>query len=158
MKTLEITGLNYDSTRNVVNGLQQLLADYQVFYTNLRGLHWNVKGKDFYIMHAEFERLYNDVNDKVDEIAERILQLDGVPAHSYSTYLKTSKVAELFELANGEEGMKRVVDTFKHLIASEREILKVASEAGDEVTVAMMGDYLSGQEKSMWMLASYFTR
>lgn len=158
MKALNYSGLNFDATRKVVDGLQQLLSDYQVFYTNLRGLHWNVKGKDFYVMHSEFERLYNDVNDKVDEIAERLLQLDARPNHSYLSYLKDSKVKELEDLTNGESGMKHVLETYAHFIASERAILKAASESGDEVTVSMMGQYLSEQEKSVWMLTSYFSR
>ena len=55
MKTLDYTKLNASLSGNVVSALQQLLADYQVFYTNLRGFHWNVKGKDFFVMHAQFE-------------------------------------------------------------------------------------------------------
>lgn len=158
MKTLDYSGLNSEATRGVVSGLQQLLADYQIFYTNLRGLHWNVKGKEFYILHAEFERLYNDVNAKVDEIAERILQLDGTPASSYATYLSTSGVKELSTLNDGEVGLQHVMETYKHFIALERNILAEASKAGDEVTVALMSEYLSGQEKALWMLTSYFTR
>jgi len=57
MKTLDFTKLNAESVKNVVSALQQLLADYQVYYSNLRGFHWNVKGKDFYVMHAQFESM-----------------------------------------------------------------------------------------------------
>ena len=72
--------------------LSQLLADIQVAYTNLRGFHWNIKGREFYVLHSKFEDIYNDLNEKADEIAERILMLGETPAHNYSEYLKISKI------------------------------------------------------------------
>jgi len=155
MKTLDFTKLNAETAKNVVNSLQQLLADYQVYYTNLRGFHWNVKGKDFFVMHAQFENMYINAAEKVDEIAERILMLDGIPSHNFSEYLKTSKVKESGYVSNGDEGVKQVMETISYFAESERAILKLASEAGDEATVAMMSDYIKEQEKLLWMLVSY---
>ena len=57
MKTLNFTGLDANASKTTVSALQQLLADFQVFYTNLRGLHWNVKGKNFFVLHSQFENL-----------------------------------------------------------------------------------------------------
>jgi starvation-inducible DNA-binding protein len=158
MKTVDYTKLDAASTSNTVNALQQLLADYQVFYTNLRGFHWNVKGKNFFQLHARFEELYNDASEKIDEIAERILMLDGVPAHNFSDYLRTSKVKETGVVSDGDTGLLNVLDTIALLIESERKLLAMAGEAGDESTVAMISDYLKGQEKLVWMLTAYFTK
>ena len=80
MKTLEFIKLNESGANNVVASLQQLLADFQVYYTNLRGFHWNIKGHDFFVLHSQFEKMYDDTAEKVDEIAERILMLVGTPA------------------------------------------------------------------------------
>ena len=82
MKTLNVTGLN--NSVKVVNALAQLLADFQVHYTNLRNLHWNVKGHGFFILHEKYEELYDDAASKIDEIAERMLQLDATPEHRFS--------------------------------------------------------------------------
>ena len=71
MKTLELIKLNESGANNVVVSLQQLLADFQVYYTNLRGFHWNIKGHDFFVLHSQFEKMYDDTAEKVDEIAER---------------------------------------------------------------------------------------
>ena len=155
MKTLDYTKLSKEAVKPVINALQQLLADYQIYYSNLRGLHWNVKGKDFFVLHKQYEEMYDNTAEKVDEIAERILMLDGVPAHNFSDYLKTSKVKEAGYVTIGSEGIKHVMDTISYFIASERDILKIASEAGDEATVALMSDYISEQEKLMWMLTAY---
>lgn len=56
MKTLEFIKLNESGANNVVASLQQLLADFQVYYTNLRGFHWNIKGHDFFVLHSQFEK------------------------------------------------------------------------------------------------------
>ena len=147
MKTLNFTGLNSELTLNVVNSLAQLLADFQIHYTNLRNLHWNVRGHGFFIMHEKYEELY--------EIAERILQLDGTPESRFSAYLKVAKVQELEVPETGCNAVEYVLDTLKTLIAQEREVLRLAADAGDEVTVALMSDYLKEQEKTVWMLVAF---
>lgn len=157
MKVLDSTGLNVAASQKVVEGLQQLLADFQIYYTNLRGLHWNVKGKNFFVMHEQFEHMYDNAATKIDEIAERILMLDGVPAHKFSTYLQTSNVKEMDYEADGDKGVKFVLDTMSHFMAAERKILSLASEAGDEATIALMSDYLKEQEKLAWMLTAYLS-
>ena len=109
MRTLDFLGLDEKKVQNVVNGLSGLLADLQVYYTNLRGFHWNVSGRNFYIMHQKYEEFYNDAAEKIDEVAER-------------------------------------------------KVLALATEAGDDVTVSLMSDYLKGQEKAVWMLVAYSKR
>ena len=153
MKTLNVTGLNH--SEKVVNALAQLLADFQVHYTNLRNLHWNVKGHGFFILHEKYEELYNDVATKIDEIAERMLQLDATPEHRFSKYLEVAQVKELEVVACGPAGMEYVLDTLKLFIAEERQLLQLASDNNDEVTVAMMSDYLKEQEKLAWMLKAF---
>ncbi len=157
MRTLNFTGLNENNVQKVNNALAQLLADFQVHYTNLRNLHWNIKGRRFFILHEKYEELYNSMAEKIDEVAERILQLDGTPEHRFSAYLKQAKVQELDVVKNEDAGLKYVLDTTQTLIADEREVLAVAAEVGDEVTVSLMTDYLAGQEKLVWMLAAYNT-
>ena len=70
MKTLDYIQLDKQKVENVINGLQQLLADFQVYYTNLRGLHWNIKGYSFFVLHSKFEDMYNSAAETIDEIAE----------------------------------------------------------------------------------------
>jgi starvation-inducible DNA-binding protein len=59
--------------------LNLLLSNYQVYYQNLRGIHWNIRGKRFFDLHVKFEELYNDSQLKIDMIAERVLTLGGTP-------------------------------------------------------------------------------
>lgn len=153
MKTTELIGLK--NVSKVTEGLKQLLADFQLHYTNLRGYHWNIVGKDFYVLHKQFEEMYDDIAEKVDEVAERLLMLGETPEQRFSEYLKIAKIKETGVVSNGEEAMKSVLEAYKYFIKCERQILADASEVDDEVTVALMGDYLSEQEKAVWMLSAY---
>ena len=153
MKTLELIKLNESGANNVVVSLQQLLADFQVYYTNLRGFHWNIKGHDFFVLHSQFEKMYDDTAEKVDEIAERML--GGTPANKFSDYLKVANINEVDKISNGEQALNNILQSISYLIGEERKILSIASQSGDEVTVSMMSDYLQEQEKLVWMLTAY---
>ncbi len=155
MKTLDYTGLNYNS--KMVDLLNQLLADYQIFYTNLRGFHWHIEGKHFFHLHSKFEELYDNINEKADEIAERLLMIGAVPTNKFSNYLKISKIKEVEGISSGKEAIGMILDSYKYLISLEREILEEASNNSDEATVAMMSDYIREQEKLVWMLVSYMS-
>ena len=135
--------------------MHQLLADFQVHYTNLRGFHWDIKGHGFFVLHGKFEDMYNDAAEKVDEIAERILMLGGTPANKFSDYLKVANINEVDKVSNGEQALDNILQSISYLIGEERKILSIASQAGDEVTVSMMSDYLKEQEKLVWMLVAY---
>ena len=158
MRVTELTKLNAAGAAKVVDALQQLLADYQVYYTNLRGFHWNVKGKDFFVLHEQYEKMYDDAAAKIDEIAERILMLDGVPAHNFSKYLQLAKVQETAYVTAGDEGLKNIIETISYFIASERAIIQLAQENNDEATLAQMSDYIKEQEKFMWMMTAYYSK
>ena len=155
MRTLDYLHLDENKVANVVNGLNQLLADFQVFYSNLRGFHWNVKGKGFFNLHEKYEFFYNDAATKVDEIAERLLQLGSRPENRYSEYLKVAHLQEDGFEPTGHDGMRKVLETLSLLIKEEREVLSAANEAGDDVTASLMSDYLRSQEKAVWMITSF---
>lgn len=155
MKTLDYLHLDAKKVGKTVKSLQQLLADFQVYYANLRGFHWNIKGSSFFTLHAKFEEMYDDAAEKVDEIAERILMLNGVPANKFSDYLKTAKIKEVSDITSGKEAVKNILDSLSTLIQEERKIMEDAGDAGDESTVSMLNDYLVEQEKTVWMLVAY---
>lgn len=152
---LNSIGLNQEKSIKIVKDLNRLLADYQQFYMNLRGFHWNVKGKDFFELHLKFEELYNDINLKVDEIAERILALDGVPLHSFTDYQAISRVKEVKGITEGTEMVSLILSDFKLLISAQRAILQKSGKNEDEGTVTLMSDYITQEEKTVWMLKSY---
>ncbi len=122
---------------------------------NVRGFHWNIKGENFFVLHEKFEELYDDLFEKNDEIAERILTLGQAPTHSYSTYIKVAKEKEATDISDAKGSVCSILKSFELLIKKQREILDVSAEADDEGTNALMSDYISEQEKLMWMYASF---
>ena len=167
MRTLDYIKLDSAAAAKVVESLQQLLADYQVFYANLRGFHWNIKGHGFFVLHSKFEDLYNNAAEKVERgkapscryrVHLNILMLGGVPKNKYSDYLKVSNIKEVEGVTNGDEALNNILETYSHFIVEERKLLAVASQAGDEATVAVMSDYLKEQEKMVWMLCAYASK
>ena len=147
MKTLDYLNLNETKVANVVAALQNLLADFQIYYTNLRGFHWEIKGRGFFVLHEKFESMYDDAASKVDEIAERILTLGGTPENKYSGYLKVARIPEVSGVSTSREAVENVLGTYKHFIAEERKLIDLANEANDAVTADMLTGYLKEQEK-----------
>ena len=154
MRTLDLLGLDEKKVQNVVNELSVLLADFQVFYSNLRNFHWNAKGHGFFVLHSKYEELYNDAAEKIDEVAERILQLGSTPESRFSVYLQTSEIKEADVVSCSKEALDLLLDYYKTLIARERRIIEVASDAHDDTTVSLVGDFLKEQEKTVWMLVA----
>lgn len=148
-------GLDASKSKQLAEQLNQLLANYQVFYINARGFHWNITGDKFFELHAKFEELYNDLLVKVDEVAERILTLGYTPLHTFSGYIQASTIKEVKNISDGKKAMQNILDGFSRIIALEREILELAADAGDEGTNALMSDYIREQEKLVWMYSAY---
>jgi starvation-inducible DNA-binding protein len=153
-KISELLGLKANEALQLGEKLNELLANYQMFYQNLRGFHWNIKGEKFFELHAKFEELYDDAVLKVDEIAERVLTLGVTPYHTFTDYLRVSTIKEAKDLSNGTATTEATLDNLSIIIKMERSILPLAQEAGDEGTLTLLTDYISQQEKVVWMLSA----
>lgn len=153
--TTNAIGLDSNQVAKLADALNDLLANYQVFYMNVRGYHWNIKGEKFFELHAKFEELYNDLLLKIDEIAERVLTLGHRPAHAYSTYVERSEIEERKDVSDGVEAVRNIVESFARLLKKQRNLLKLSDEAEDEGTNSLMSDYVTAQEKLVWMYRSF---
>jgi starvation-inducible DNA-binding protein len=150
-----ILGLDQKKTARIILDLNDLLANFQVYYQSLRGLHWNIKGKYFFELHVKFEEFYNDAQVKVDLIAERILTLEGIPLHTFQDYEVLAKVPVGKNISDATTAVQLTIDSIAELLKIERVILEKANKANDEGTNAMMSDFISEQEKTIWMLKAW---
>ena len=155
MDSLTPIGLDAQAAGQLSAGLNDLLADLTVFYMNTRGFHWNIRGKEFFELHAKFEELYTDLQLKIDEVAERVLTLGGKPVHTHEEYLAVSKVPVVKDVTDGVEALKHCVAAFSVILLRERTLLHLSGEAGDEGTIALMSDYIRELEKLVWMYRAY---
>ncbi len=153
--TLNSIGLDTNTTKFLANDLNDLLANFQIYYQNLRGIHWNIKGKGFFDLHVKFEELYTDANMKVDEIAERILTLGETPLHTFEDYTNSAKVPVGKNISQDDKAVRLIVDSLSELLKIERELLDKSGDANDEGTNAMMSGFITEQEKTVWMMKAW---
>lgn len=144
---------------NVANAvseqLNQLLADYQIYYQNLRTLHWYAQGRTFFALHGKFEEYYNEASEVVDELAERILMLGGKPTHSFAQYVQSSRLKETEAISDGTTAVNVVLANSEQLLNAVKETFNVAGDAGDEGTLALLSGLIGSTEKRIWMLKSF---
>ncbi|MEQ5789496.1 DNA starvation/stationary phase protection protein [Muricauda sp. NFXS6] len=151
-------GLDKQISSDLSDKLNQLLANYQIFYMNARGFHWNIKGEKFFELHAKFEELYNDSLVKIDEIAERILTLGFTPLHNYADYSELSKIKAAKNVTSGREAVQAILNGYEVLLPLERELLEMSGDSNDEGTNALMSDYIREQEKLIWMYSAFLNK
>lgn len=154
MKT-NILGLPVKESELIVTELNTLLSNFQVYYQNLRGIHWNIRGKRFFDLHVKFEELYNDAQLKIDLIAERVLTIGGTPLHTFEDYIKHNKLTVGKGISNDEKAVQLIVNSLSDLLKIEREILNKSDEINDEGTNSMMSDFIAEQEKTIWMMRAW---
>lgn len=155
MKNYNRIGLDAKKSEELAILLNDLLANYSVFYQNTRGFHWNIQGQKFFELHIKFEELYNNLFIKIDEIAERILTLGHSPRHEFSSYLTQAELKESREVNDGVKAVNEILNAFQVLILKQRKILEISAEINDEGTNALMSDYIREEEKLVWMYSAY---
>jgi len=150
-------GLDKIKVEGLAIELNDLLANYSVFYQNVRGFHWKIKGSNFFELHIKFEELYNDLFIKIDDVAERILTLGHLPVHNFSSYLEKAEIQEFSNSFDGNIAVNEILNSFKILLTKQRSILNLAALIDDEGTGALMSDYVREQEKLVWMYAAFLS-
>lgn len=148
-------GLERKDMSAIITKLNGLLSSYHLFYINVRGYHWNVKGEHFFSLHPQFEELYTAMQIQIDEIAERILTLGGTPFHAYSDFAQHTGIKEDKNVKDGNACVKGVVKGLQDLIAEQREVSTLAVEADDQGSADLVDAYVQEQEKLVWMYNAF---
>ncbi len=144
-----------DKHMHTVVSLNTLLADYHIYYQNLRNFHWNILGKNFFDLHNKFESLYKSARLKIDEIAERILTLRYHPVSSFQDYLEISSIEEAKKILKDEEMVDAVIENQSIILNQMNEVVKNAEKVDDEGTIDLIGGYIRELEKERWMLRAW---
>jgi starvation-inducible DNA-binding protein len=139
----------------VVAGLNGVLADATVLYQKLRHYHWNVEGRHFFELHAKFEELYTRLGDSIDEVAERILMIDGVPLHTLKSMLAATELAEDESTPAAPAMVEVVTSDLRVLHERAGNALAAAEQAQDRGTVNLLDALRDGIEKDLWMLQAW---
>lgn len=145
-------------SKNLFEKLNEYLANQQVMYMKLHNLHWYVKGRSFFTLHAKLEELYDQTAQIMDDVAERLLALGGSPVASLKKALALSSVKELEDVPiSSDETIKSLISDVEYWIRDTKEIVKLAEDDDDGATADQFNGYLAEYQKFLWMLKSYIS-
>jgi starvation-inducible DNA-binding protein len=152
-------GLNEQQREGTVKILTSLLADENVLYIKLRNFHWNVTGPQFNEFHQFFQNQYEDLEDVIDDVAERIRSLGHLATGSMTEFLKHTRLEETpGEMLTWQEMIGNLLGDNEVIIKSLRTDLRTCDETFNDMGTS---DFLTGlmekHEKMAWMLRSYIT-
>lgn len=140
-------------TNKVIESLRTLQADSIVLYMKTHNFHWNVRGSDFPQVHKVLEEIYEHFADMFDDLAERVIQLDGTPVVTLAEAIKISCIKEETKTSfTSKEILKEVLKIYKHLHEGFESLAKLADKDDDRVTAAYCDDRLKDLEKAIWMV------
>lgn len=145
-------GINKANRIEISDGLKKLLADSYTLYLQTHNFHWNVTGIHFRELHLMFEEHYTELAIAVDDIAERIRTLDVPAPGTYKEFSKLSSIKEVDGVPGSLEMVELLTKGHEQVIKTSRKVLKIAQNADDESTAALVSDRMRVHEKTAWML------
>ena len=136
--------------------LNRQLADTLDLYTQVKQAHWNVKGPSFIALHELFDKLAEDLEDPVDDMAERITALGGVARGTARIAARESRLPE-FPLGRvqGLDAVALLADRYAALAASTRAAIETAGKEGDADTSDLFTGISRGLDKALWFLEAH---
>jgi len=150
-------GLSDKNRKGAAEILNRLLSDEYVLYTKTRNYHWNVTGSDFSELHKFFEAQYEELDNIIDEVAERARSLGENSLGTLKEFLEHSGLKESpTHHPKAEKMIVHLLHDHEVLIRNLREDLRTCDEKLDDMGTS---DFLTGlmeqHEKMAWMLRAY---
>ncbi|MDG5473563.1 DNA starvation/stationary phase protection protein [Jeotgalibacillus sp. ET6] len=139
----------------LVQNVNRQIASWTVLYTKLHNYHWYVKGHQFFTLHEKFEELYNEAGVHIDELAERLLALQGEPVATLRESLELSLVQEASGNESADQMVEALYNDFQTLMNHLKEGMEIAGSVNDEMTGDMLLSVHQSLEKHSWMLRSF---
>ena len=150
-------GISDENRAAVSAQLAKLLADEFVLYTKTRNAHWNVEGPDFHSMHLFFESQYEELDEIMDSVAERMRMIGHYAPATLKSFLQLTRLGELTERSNDSLGfIRELVEDHSSIIQFIRgNINPFASDYGDAGTSDFITGLMETHEKMVWFLRSH---
>jgi starvation-inducible DNA-binding protein len=150
-------GINEEDRKKVAEQLSKLLADEFILYTKTRNAHWNVEGSNFYSMHVFFEGQFNQLDDIMDRIAERIRFIGHYAPATIKLFLELTHLSEVSRSKNDSEGfVSELLADHNSIIESLRgNIDRFSNKYHDSGSSDFITGLMEAHEKMAWMLKSH---
>ncbi|UCZ55338.1 DNA starvation/stationary phase protection protein [Bacillus shivajii] len=135
--------------------LNRHVSNWNVLFVKLHNYHWYVKGPHFFTLHEKFEELYDEAAGHIDELAERLLAVDGKPVGTMKEYLNISTIKEAEGEKSAEQMVQDLVKDFDKVVEELKSDIEKLEDVGDEPTADMLIGVRQSVEKHNWMLKSF---
>jgi starvation-inducible DNA-binding protein len=136
--------------------LNARLADCKDLQTQTKQAHWNVKGPNFIALHELFDKINDDVEEYVDEIAERAVQLGGVAEGTARMVAKRSSLAEYpVQAADGRSHVEALSSALAAFGKTARKAIAEANELNDLDTADLFTEVSRGIDKWLWFVEAH---
>lgn len=150
-------GISQERLDNSVSILSVILSDEVTLYTKTRKFHWNVSGESFMELHKLFQAQYTELEETIDEIAERIGKLGS---KTIGTMKEFSEHARLKESPNvypsQKEMLKELLNDHESLIVELRKDIEICGELNkDAGTTDFLTGVMEQHETAAWVLRRY---
>ena len=139
--------------------LEVILSDEMTLYIKTRKFHWNVSGESFMELHKLFQSQYTEMEETIDEVAERISKLGGKTIGTMKEFSQHSRLKELpGKYPSQKEMLKELLTDHESVI---KHLRKDVEECGDKFKDAGTADFLTGimeqHETTAWILRRYLS-
>lgn len=151
-------GWSTEETQRITEALNELLANYSVHYQKLRNYHWNVKGADFFDLHQQFEVLYREANEHIDEIAERTRIFGQAPVSTFKEFLALSEIKETKSDLDSDIMVREILTDYTLLLHYMFAVVDIAVEQHDSGTEEMVKVFINHIEKHHWMFTAFLAK
>lgn len=150
-------GLSDKEREGVVEILNTLLSDEFVLYTKTRNFHWNVVGPQFNDLHKFFDTQYGDLNEVVDDVAERARSLGGNAIGTLKEFLQRARLKELpGRYPNARDMISTLLADHEAIVRSLRvDVETCANKYHDAGTTDFLTGLMEKHEKMAWMLRAF---
>jgi starvation-inducible DNA-binding protein len=139
----------------MVELLNARLADAIDLRTQVKVAHWNVKGPQFIALHKLFDDIAEDVDEYVDLIAERAVQLGGIADGTARQVAERSSLDEYSTTGGGHEHVHAVADQLASFGRLARQAIETAADAKDQDTSDIFTEVSRGTDKWLWMVEAH---
>jgi starvation-inducible DNA-binding protein len=144
---------------DVITMLNQTLACTVDLRSQVRQACWNVKGKDFSVLHSLFATMLNELTAYTDMVAERISVLGGVVLGTVRMAALRSKLPEYPDtVMEGDGHVLALAERFGHYAVTLRDDIALAADVEDAGSAAMYTDISRGIDKQLWFLETHLRR
>lgn len=145
-----------DAREKAVALLNQQLADATDLFTQIKQAHWNVKGPQFIALHELFDKLAEEVEEHIDEIAERATALGGTALGTLRLAAAASRLPEYpLDATEGRQHVQALVERYAALAKTTRAAIDAAGELRDADTADLFTQVSRGLDKGLWFLEAH---